>query len=69
MPEVSGREILNTIKKLEKRPKTGIITGWAGMLDALRDDSLPVDFVIDKPAEPLKVSALIAKALGMVRKD
>ncbi|MCP4365329.1 MAG: response regulator [Planctomycetes bacterium] len=69
MPEVSGREILNTIKKLEKRPKAGIITGWAGMLDALRADSLPVDFVINKPAEPLEVSALIGKTLGTVRKD
>ncbi len=69
MPEVSGREILNTIKKLEKRPKAGIITGWADLLDALRDDSLPVDFVINKPVEPLEVSALIRKTLGTVRKD
>lgn len=63
MPEVTGWDMIEFIKSLERRPKIGLITGWAEMLDSLKSDDIGVDFVISKPINFKKFSSLVKETL------
>ena len=49
MPEVSGSDIIKTVKTLNKKPKVGIITGWDDVYGTMGKVSLEADFVLKKP--------------------
>ncbi len=63
MPEVSGWDVIRFVESLDKKPKMGLITGWADMLDSLKEDDFGVDFVISKPIKFRKLSTLIKETL------
>lgn len=63
MPEVTGWDMIEFIKSLERKPKIGLITGWAEMLDSLKRDDMDVDFVINKPINLRKLSSLVKETL------
>jgi len=49
MPNVSGYDVIKVLNKLEKRPKTGIITGWGERVKPTDEEGIKVDFVLKKP--------------------
>jgi CheY-like chemotaxis protein len=49
MPDVYGYDVIEALNKLEKRPKTGIMTGWNEKLKPIDDEVYKVDFIIKKP--------------------
>ncbi|MBT6563346.1 MAG: PAS domain S-box protein [Candidatus Scalindua sp.] len=49
MPEVFGYEVIKVINKLEKRPKTGLITGWNEGFKPSEAKEFEVDFIARKP--------------------
>jgi PAS domain S-box-containing protein len=51
MPEVFGYDVIKALNELERRPKIGIITGWAEKLKPMEDEAFKVDFIIKKPFE------------------
>ncbi len=63
MPVVSGWDVIRFVESLKRKPKIGLITGWADMLDSLKEDDLGVDFVISKPIKFRKFSTLIKETL------
>ena len=63
MPEVSGWDVIRAVESLDKRPKIGLITGWADMLDSLKKDDMGVDFVISKPIKYQKLSTIVKEVL------
>ena len=48
MPHAFGYDVIKALNTLKKRPKVGIITGWAEELKPLEGD-LKVDFIVKKP--------------------
>ena len=63
MPQVSGWDVIKAIESLDKRPKIGLITGWADMLDSLNKDDMGVDFIICKPIKYKKLSTIVKETL------
>ncbi len=49
MPEVNGRDVVNSLKEMNKRPKVGLITGWNYSMKDAEKEGLQVDFIIKKP--------------------
>ena len=49
MPDGTGKEVIEALDTLDKRPKVGLITGWEHEGDEMKSDGLKVDFVIKKP--------------------
>jgi len=49
MPDVNGRDIVNSIKTMKKRPKVGLITGWRYKIEDAEKEGLEVDFIVKKP--------------------
>jgi len=49
MPDVNGRDIVNSIKTMKKRPKVGLITGWKYKIEDAEKEGLEVDFIVKKP--------------------
>ncbi|MCP4253279.1 MAG: response regulator [Candidatus Scalindua sp.] len=49
MPKVYGYDVIKAINKLGKRPKIGIMTGWADNLKPADDVEFKVDFILRKP--------------------
>ncbi len=49
MPDVNGRDIVNVIKTMNKRPKVGLITGWQYKKEDAEKEGLEVDFIVKKP--------------------
>jgi two-component system NtrC family sensor kinase len=60
MPEVSGWDMIRAIESLDRKPKIGLITGWA---DMLRNEGIGVDFVVSKPIDFSILSGRIKEAL------
>ncbi|MBS1257678.1 MAG: Sporulation initiation phosphotransferase F [Candidatus Scalindua arabica] len=46
---VYGNDLIKALKKLKKRPKIGIITGWNGKLMSIENRNMNVDFIARKP--------------------
>ncbi len=63
MPQVSGWDVIKVVESLDKKPKIGLITGWADMLDSLNKDDMGVDFIISKPIEYKKLSIIVQETL------
>ncbi|MBT6052705.1 MAG: response regulator, partial [Candidatus Scalindua sp.] len=49
MPDVNGRDIVNSIKTMKKRPKVGLITGWKYKIEDAEKEGLKIDFIVKKP--------------------
>jgi len=63
MPQVSGWDVIKVVESLDKKPKIGLITGWADMLDSLNKDDMGVDFIISKPIKYKKLSTIVKETL------
>jgi len=63
MPQVSGWDVIKVVESLDKKPKIGLITGWADMLDSLNKDDMGVDFIISKPIKYNKLSTVVKETL------
>jgi CheY-like chemotaxis protein len=49
MPEISGRDVINLLDTLDKRPKVGLIIGWSEEIVTTDEGGLNVDFFVKKP--------------------
>ena len=49
MPRVYGYDVIQSLNKLKKRPKIGIITGWNEKFNPMKGEEFKVDFVLQKP--------------------
>jgi len=49
MPDIYGYDVIESINKLGKRPKIGIMTGWKEQMKPIDDEEFKVDFIIKKP--------------------
>ena len=49
MPEVSGRDVIEELNMLDKRPKVGLISGWSEKIESFYNEDLQIDFIIKKP--------------------
>ncbi len=65
MPDVTGKDVIKAIDVMDKRPKVGLITGWADMAESLKSENIRTDFVVNKPFDLPELSRLIRKALGL----
>ncbi|GBE57428.1 blue-light-activated protein [bacterium BMS3Abin01] len=63
MPEMSGWEVVEEIKRLSPRTPVAMITGWGDQLDRDRMTASQVDHVIAKPFSVEEVRRLVAKTL------
>lgn len=63
MPQVSGWDVIKVVESLDNKPKIGLITGWADMLDSLNNDDIGVDFIISKPIKYKRLSTLVKETL------
>jgi len=63
MPQVSGWDVIKVADSLENKPKIGLITGWADMLDSLNKDDMGVDFIVSKPIKYKHLSTIIKETL------
>jgi PAS domain S-box-containing protein len=63
MPQVSGWDVIKAVESLDKKPKIGLITGWADMLDSLNQDDMGIDFIISKPIKYKKLSTIVKETL------
>jgi PAS domain S-box-containing protein len=63
MPQVSGWDVIKVADSLENKPKIGLITGWADMLDSLNKDDMGVDFIVSKPIKYKQLSTIIKETL------
>ncbi|MCP4252545.1 MAG: CBS domain-containing protein, partial [Candidatus Scalindua sp.] len=68
MPNVSGYDVVRVLNKLKKRPKIGIITGWAREPDTITDTELNVDFYLNKPFKLLEITTHINDVFAMDNK-
>jgi len=64
MPEVSGYDIINAVRKLEKKPKVGIITGWENTFGTERKKALNADFIVKKPIDFAELTFCINNVLS-----
>ena len=69
MPQVSGWDVIKVADSLENRPKIGLITGWADMLDSLNKDDMGVDFIVSKPIKYKQLSTIIKETLLNVTQE
>lgn len=60
MPEVSGWDLIKAVESLDRKPKIGLVTGWA---DMLKNEVIGVDFVVGKPIDFSILSGHIQEAL------
>ncbi len=64
MPEVSGWEVADAVKRSSPKTPVALITGWGDQLDAQRMKQSPVDAVIAKPFRVEDIRKLLAEALA-----
>ncbi len=65
MPELSGYDVIKALDTVEKRPKVGLITGWAVNLETIKSEELNVDFVLKKPFDFTELSKNINTIFSM----
>lgn len=63
MPEISGWDMIRATESLERKPKIGLITGWADKIESLKNEDMGVDFVVSKPIDFSILSGHIKEAL------
>ena len=66
MPEISGWDMIKAIESLDRKPKIGLITGWA---DMLKNENMEVDFIVGKPIDFSILSEHIKEALVIESQD
>ncbi len=64
MPYVSGQYIVKALDTLVKRPKIGLMTGWADKIENINKKDLKVDFIIKKPFDFSELSRHIDDAIS-----
>lgn len=64
MPEMSGWEVVESIKALSPRTPVALITGWGDQLDPKKMEASGVDMVMAKPFSVREVKRLVAEALA-----
>ena len=64
MPDMSGWEVVEKIKKRSRKVPVALITGWGDQLDAEKMKESKVDAVIAKPFKVEDIRWLLAKALA-----
>jgi PAS domain S-box-containing protein len=69
MPQVSGWDVIKVADSLENKPKIGLITGWADMLDSLNKEDMGVDFIVSKPIKYKQLSTIIKETLLNVTQE
>lgn len=69
MPDISGWEILRSVKNSGKKTKFGLVTGWNNLLNTLSNTSSDVipDFAIYKPIELPVLLKHVQDALSLKR--
>ena len=65
MPNVSGKELVNVLNGLTRKPKIGIITGWNEESQNIVSEDLEVDFILRKPFKHLELITHINVLFGM----
>jgi CheY-like chemotaxis protein len=63
MPDISGWEVINTIRQIKPGVITGIITGWD--ISEAEAKQKEVDFLINKPFESNQVVQAVANAVKL----
>ena len=66
MPEVSGHDIIKAVGMLEKKPKVGIITGWADTKGIEKEGTSKADFIVRKPINFSELTLCINNVLSKV---
>ncbi len=57
MPNVTGRDVIKALNKLDKKPKIGLISGMSEVLNSVEGvESLNVDFIVKKPFNLFDIS-------------
>ncbi len=64
MPDVSGYEVIAVLKRLEKRPKIGLMTGWSEDIETKDKNELDVDFILRKPFNFSELSKYMNEAFN-----
>ncbi|MHC4138688.1 MAG: sensor histidine kinase, partial [Planctomycetota bacterium] len=64
MPEVSGHDIIKAVGMLKKKPKVGIITGWANIDSTGKGEALKADFIVKKPIDFSELTLCINNVLS-----
>ncbi len=65
MPNVTGYDVIKSLNGLDKKPKTGLITGWCEKFDSVEGEGLSVDFVVEKPFDLLTIARYINDIFGV----
>ncbi len=63
MPQISGWDVVKAVGTLDNKPRIGLITGWADMLDSLNKNDMGVDFIVSKPIKYNKLSTIVKEIL------
>ncbi len=64
MPEVLGHDIIKAVGMLEKKPKVGIISGWANIDSTGKEEALKADFTVKKPIDFSELTLCINNVLS-----
>ncbi|KHE91098.1 MAG: putative histidine kinase protein [Candidatus Scalindua brodae] len=64
MPEVTGYDVINAVRKLDKKPKIGIITGWENPHRTEKEEVLKADFIVKKPVNFSELTHCINNVLS-----
>ena len=64
MPKIHGYEVIKAIKKLDKIPKIGIMTGWNEKLKPMGGEDYKVDFILKKPFKHAELAKHINELFG-----
>ena len=64
MPKIHGYEVIKAIKKLDKIPKIGIMTGWNEKLKPMGGEDCKVDFILKKPFKHAELAKHINELFG-----
>ncbi len=62
MPNVTGHDVIKALNSLDKRPKTGLITGWSEKFEL--EEGLSVDFIVRKPFDLSTIASSIDGIFG-----
>ena len=64
MPKIHGYDVIKAIKRLDKIPKIGIMTGWNEKLKPMGGEDCKVDFILKKPFKHAELAKHINELFG-----
>ena len=64
MPKIHGYDVIKAIKRLDKIPKIGIMTGWNEKLKPMGGEDYKVDFILKKPFKHAELAKHINELFG-----